>query len=427
MKARQIIFASLTLSAALVANSTCSKAQQPPPAATTGTVPPVAQTAIATPEERELYTEAARNSWNFVNSITEPTTGLARAHARYSYVTLWDVAGSIAANYVAHELAFINDATYDAHISQILSTLSTIDLFDKGAFNRTYDAKTGRMVDNASHLSSVGAGFSSVDIGRLLIWLRIISTKQPKYAPLAAQIVRRLDMSKLLDDGFLRGIDVDPRGRSRSDFQETEIGYQQYSLSGFAMWGARVDRSGLDVKQNVAVVNIMGTRLLTDDRGNDRVMSEPYIMLGIELGYRSPELRYQASQVLAAQNARYQRTRLVTAVTEDALPDPPYYFYYYSLWHNGRPFMVEGKGQNQVVERPRWVSSKAAFGWNAVFPNPYTALLLQTVQPARTANGWGAGVYEGTLKPTGIPSLNTAAMIMEAALYKIRGRPIYSN
>ena len=427
MKARQIIFASLTLSAAVVANSTCSKAQQPPPSATTGAVPAAAQTAIATPEERELYTEAARNSWNFVNSITEPTTGLARAHARYSYVTLWDVAGSIAANYVAHELAFINDATYDAHISQILSTLSTIDLFDKGAFNRTYDAKTGRMVDNASHLSSVGAGFSSVDIGRLLIWLRIISTKQPKYAPLAAQIVRRLDMSKLLDDGFLRGIDVDPRSGSRSDFQETEIGYQQYSLSGFAMWGARVDRSGLDVKQNVAVVNIMGTRLLTDDRGNDRVMSEPYIMLGIELGYRSPELRYQASQVLAAQNARYQRTRLVTAVTEDALPDPPYYFYYYSLWHNGRPFMVEGKGQNQVVERPRWVSSKAAFGWNAVFPNPYTALLLQTVQPARTANGWGAGVYEGTLKPTGIPSLNTAAMIMEAALYKIRGRPIYSN
>ncbi|HZF74012.1 MAG TPA: DUF3131 domain-containing protein [Gemmatimonadaceae bacterium] len=427
MKARQIIFASLTLSAAVVANSTCSKAQQPPPSATTGAVPAAAQTAIATPEERDVYTEAARNSWNFVNSITEPTTGLARAHARYSYVTLWDVAGSIAANYVAHELAFINDETYDAHISKILSTLSTVDLFDKGALNRTYDAKTGRMVDNASHLSSVGAGFSSVDIGRLLIWLRILSTKQPKYAPLAAQIVRRLDMSKLLDDGFLRGIDVDPRGRSRSDFQETEIGYQQYSLSGFAMWGARVDRSGLDVKQNVRVVNIMGTRLLTDDRGNDRVMSEPYIMLGIELGYRSPELRYQASQVLAAQNARYQRTRLVTAVTEDALPDPPYYFYYYSLWHNGRPFMVEGKGQNQVVERPRWVSSKAAFGWNAVFPNPYTALLLQTVQPARTANGWGAGVYEGTLKPTGIPSLNTAAMIMEAALYKIRGRPIYSN
>src|SRR5438105_12108409 len=107
-------------------------------------------------------------------SITEPSTGLARAHARYAYVTLWDIAGVVAANYVAHELTFINDATYDAHITRILSTLSAIDLFDKVAFNRTYGAKTGRMVDNASHLSSVGAGFSSVDIGRLLIWLRII-------------------------------------------------------------------------------------------------------------------------------------------------------------------------------------------------------------------------------------------------------------
>src|SRR5437868_1023929 len=186
MKARQIIFASLTLSAAVVTNSTCSKAQQPPPSRTTGAAPAVAQPAAVTARERQIFTDAARDSWNFVNSITEPTTGLARAHARYSYVTLWDIAGIIAANYVAHELAFINDATYDAHISQILSTLSTIDLFDKGAFNRTYDAKTGRMVDNGSHISTIGAGFSSVDSGRLLIWLLIISTKQPKYEPLAA-------------------------------------------------------------------------------------------------------------------------------------------------------------------------------------------------------------------------------------------------
>ena len=65
------------------------------------------------------------------------------------------------------------------------------------------------------------------------------------------------------------------------------------------------------------------------------------------------------------------------------------------------------------------------FGWNAVLPSAYTQLLVRTVQPAGTANGWGGGVYEGTSKPTGIPSLNTAAMIMESALYKIRGRQIY--
>jgi hypothetical protein len=417
---------------AVAGNSSCSSGQQRVPGVNNGaaTAPaPIQQQAstnVVTPQEQQLYLDAARTSWNFVNRITEPSTGLARAHATYSYVTLWDIAGVIAANYTAHELGFINDATYDSHIQRILSTLSTIDLFDRAAFNRIYDAKTGRMVDNGGKISATGAGWSSVDIGRLLIWLRVLTVKQPKYAPLATQIVRRLDMRKLLDDGDLRGLSVDPKTGKRQTFIENEIGYQQYALSGFAMWGTRVSRDGLDVRSDVAPINVFGVRLLVTSPGNDRVMSEPFIMLGMETGFRTPDLARQAAQVLAAQAARYQRTRIVTAVTEDAMPDPPYYFYYYSVYHRGKPFVVESL-DDKVVERPRWVSSKAAFGWNAVLPNAYTQLLLRTVQPAGTPNGWGSGVYEDTLRPTGVPSLNTAALIMESALYKTRGRPILAN
>jgi hypothetical protein len=428
MRSGRILVAIALVSSAVSTFSACSKAQQPPPprkGTQPATQPVVAPT--ASPQERQLYLDAARTSWNFVNSITEPSTGLARAHATYSYVTLWDVAGVIAANYVAHELGFINDIAFDAHIGRILSTLSTVDLFDRRAFNRIYDAKTARMVDNASKISNVGAGWSSVDIGRLLIWLRVIATKYPKYGPLATQIVKRLDMSKLLKDGYLQGVDVDPKTGQRKDFTETEIGYQQYALYGFALWGAKVNSDGLDVRSDVNSVNVLGVRLLTDSRGNDRVMSEPFIMLGLEPGYRSVEMQRQAGQVLAAQAARYQRTGIVTAASEDALPDPPWYFYYYSIYHRGKAFTIEGVGDNAYVDRPRWVSSKAAFGWNAVLPNAYTQLVLRTVQPARTLNGWGSGVYEGTLKPTGVPSLNTAALIMESALYKIRGRPLLAN
>jgi hypothetical protein len=424
MRLKQILVCFAVPLGALVGSSACSKAQQPP---ISGAQRPAAAGPAVSAAESQLYLNAARTSWNFVNRITEPATGLARAHANYANVTLWDVAGSIAANFVARDLGFIDATTYDSHISRILSTLSTVDLFDKSAFNRIYDAKTGRMVDNASKISTVGAGYSSVDIGRLLVWLRIVSFKDPKYAPLATQIVRRLDMRKLLDDGFLRGVDVDPVTKSRDEFNETEVGYQQYALSGFSMWGAHVNNGGLDVKKNVSTVNVNGVRILTDSRGNDRVMSEPYIMIGLELGYRTPDLRAQAGQVLAAQAARYQQTGIVTAVTEDALPDPPYYFYYYSVWHHGNSFVVEGPGEDKVVDRPRWVSSKAAFGWNAVLPSAYTQLVLRTVQPAGTAAGWGSGVYEGTQRPTGVPSLNTAALIMESAYFKIRGKPIYSN
>jgi hypothetical protein len=413
----------------LAGTSACSNGgQQPVPGAvdTAPALPPPIAQVVVTPQERQLYLDAARTSWNLVNRITEPSTGLARAHARYAYVTLWDIAGVIAANYTAHELAFIDDATYDRHIQRILATLSSVDLYDKTAFNRIYDAQTGRMVDNAGKISNVGAGWSSVDIGRLLVWLRIVSVKQPKYLPLATQVVRRLNMSKVLDDGLLQGLQVDPKTGKKQTFTEDEIGYQQYALSGFSMWGARVNPDGLDVRRNVAAINVMGVRLLMSSPGNDRVMSEPFIMIGMETGFRTADIARQATQVLAAQTARYQQLKIVTAVTEDALPDPPYYFYYYSVYHRGNPFVVESL-DDKIVENPRWVSAKAAFGWNAILPNAYTQLLVRTVRPAGTPDGWGSGVYEDTLRPTGVPSLNTAALIMESALYKTRGRPILAN
>ncbi len=429
MRSRKFPFVFSLMMGVVAGTSACSNGgQQPVPGAvdTAPAPPPPIVPVVVTPQERQLYLDAARTSWNLVNRITEPSTGLARAHAKYSYVTLWDIAGAIAANYTAHELAFIDDATYDAHIQRILATLSTVDLFDKKAFNRTYDAKTGRMVDNANKISNVGAGWSSVDIGRLLVWLRIISVKQPKYTPLATQVVRRLNMSELLEDGNLRGFQVDPVTGKSSSFTEDEIGYQQYALSGFSMWGAKVNPDGLDVRRNVAAINVLGVRLLMSSPGNDRVMSEPFIMLGMETGFRTADIARQAAQVLAAQTARYQRTRIVTAVTEDALPDPPYYFYYYSVYHRGKSFVVESL-DDKSVERPRWVSSKAAFGWNAVLPSAYTQLVMRTVRPAGTPDGWGSGVYEDTLQPTVVPSLNTAALIMESALYKTRGRPILAN
>jgi hypothetical protein len=427
MRSRKLSF--VLMMSAVAGISACSNSGQqsvPGSVDTAPAAPPPMVQVVVTPQERQLYLDAARTSWNFVNRITEPSTGLARAHARYSYVTLWDIAGVIAANYAAHEFAFIDDATYDAHIQRILATLSTVDLYDKKAFNRTYDAKTGRMVDNANKISNVGAGWSSVDIGRLLVWLRIISAKQPKYAPLATQVVRRLNMSELLEDGQLRGLQVDPKTGKSKTFTEDEIGYQQYALSGFQMWGAKVNPDGLDVRKNVAAINVLGVRLLISSPGNDRVMSEPFIMLGMETGFRTADIARQAAQVLAAQTARYEQSRIVTAVTEDALPDPPYYFYYYSVYHRGKSFVVESL-DDKTVERPRWVSSKAAFGWNAVLPNTYTQLVLRTVRPAGTPDGWGSGVYEDTLQPTGVPSLNTAALIMESALYKTRGRPILAK
>lgn len=374
-------------------------------------------------DERQLFLNAARIAWRFADRNYQPSTGLSRAHDTYQYVTLWDVASGLAATYSAHELGFIADAVYSQRIQRALSTLASADLFDNAAFNKSYDSETGKMIDRAQQSSSRGYGWSATDIGRLLTWLRIISVNQPRFATQAASIVKRLDMSRLIKGGYVQGEDLDPSTGVVRSYPEGRIGYEQYTAAGLALWGYRAENA-LDARINALPVSVMGVSIVADKRGDERITSEPYIMMGMETGWYSPELRQQAWRVLAAQEARYKLTGILTMVSEDALPDPPFYFYYYDVYRQGRPFAVDAPAGGGYVERPRWVSSKAAFAWHALLPSPYTLAVLLAVQPSAIGGrGWGAGVYEGSLRPTGSPSLDTAALILEAAVYNLRGRP----
>jgi hypothetical protein len=370
----------------------------------------------------------ARSAWAFVERNYQPSTGLARAHDTYQYVTIWDVASTFAATYSAHELGLVSDAVYNQRIQRGLTTLSTMELFDGAAFNKSYDSKTGRMIDRNQRISSKGYGWSVTDIGRLLTWLRIIAVNQPQFAPQATAIVNRLNFGRLIDaDGYLRGQDVEPRTGQIRLYTEGRMGYEQYAAAGLAVWGHRADKA-LDARLNAQPVSVFGVSIVADKRGDERITSEPYIMMGMETGWYSPELRQQAWRVLAAQEARYKSTGTITMVSEDALPDPPWYFYYYDVYRQGRTFAVDAHSGQGYVESPRWISSKAAFAWHALLPSPYTMLVLQAVQPSLIAGkGWGAGVYEGTLKPTGDASLNTAALILEAAAYNLRGHPFLQS
>jgi hypothetical protein len=374
-------------------------------------------------DERQLFLDAARLAWAFADRNYQPSTGLFRAHDTYQYVTLWDIASGLAATHSAHELGFISDQVYNQRVQRVLNTLATADLFENAAFNRSYDSKTGKMIDRKQRISSRGYGWSVTDIGRLLIWLRILAVNQPQFATQAANIVKRLDMSRLIKDGYLQSEDLSPTTGALHPFQEGRIGYEQYTAAGLALWGHRAENA-LNARLNAVPASVLGVSIVADKRGDERITSEPYIMMGMETGWYSPELRQQAWRVLAAQEARYRTTGILTMVSEDALPDPPYYFYYYDVYRQGRPFVVDGPTGGPFVESPRWISSKAAFAWHALLPSPYTLSVLQAVQGAALpGRGWGAGVYEGSLRPTGDASLNTAALIMEAAVYNLRGHP----
>jgi hypothetical protein len=370
--------------------------------------------------------DAARSAWAFVERNYVASTGLARAHDSYQYVTIWDVASLLAASYAARELGLLDDRLYHQRTQRVLTTLASMPLFDGAAYNKFYDSQTGRMVGRDLRPSSKGVGWSALDMGRFLVWLRIVAVNHPQHMAQATAIVNRLDMRRLIKGGYIQGEDIAPRSGVRRMYQEGKMGYEQYAAAGFALWGFRAD-SSLDVRVNALPVIVHGVSLFADKRGNERITSEPYIMLGLETGWYSPELRTQAWRVLSAQEARYRSTGTITMASEDALPDPPFFFYYYNIYREGRSFAVDAAGRQGWVEKPRWISTKAAFAWHALLPSPYTLIALQAVQPAGAGGrGWGAGVYERSLQPTGTPGINTEAVVLEAALYHQRGSPFLS-
>lgn len=381
----------------------------------------LARASLVFQEDRRLYTDAAATAWAYVDRHYRPSTGLIEPTSGYRYATVWDIASGLSALYAAHELKLLSTADYNLRVSKALDTLTTAALFDEGGFNKLYSTTTGQMVGTDGRATSRGFGWSALDIGRLLVWLKIVAEHQPQHRDAATKIVSRLAMDRIVTGGYLYGEDLDQAGAVRR-YQEGRIGYEQYAAHGFALWGASPVRA-LRLHENSIPITIMDVPLPVDIRGGDRLTSDPLVLMGLELGW-DMETEQVALQFLRVQEARYRNTGLVTLTGEDAVDIAPHFFYYYCAYTNGKAFGIDVQDRRAVVDGPRWVSAKAAFAWHVLRPSAYTDLTVQAVSRARGAAGWSSGVYEGSHAPTGAPNINTAAVILTAALVHAHGGPV---
>jgi hypothetical protein len=373
--------------------------------------------------DARLWAEAAAYAWRFVDAQHQSATGLVNSVVGYPYATIWDIGSTIAAYYAGHELGLLARAEYDERMTRLLGTLQRAELFDGGAFNKNYRTRTGAAAGRNDREDDRGArpyGWSATDLGRLLVWLRIVADAHPAHRPAAEAVVARLDLSRLVRDGYLHGEDIGSSGVRRR-YQEGRAGYEQYAASGFALWGARAEQA-LELAANTQPITVLGVQLLADHRGDAHMTSEPFIMMGLELGW-TPDMRAQAWRMLEAQRRRYERTGTMTIVSEDAMPVAPHYFYYYTIHEDGADFAVRAMTVQRNLDGPRWVSTKGAFGWHALLPSEYTRRAVDFVAPARADYGWGSGVFESNGRSTGSQNINTAAVVLTAALYVRTGRP----
>lgn len=398
--------------------------------------PPVEEEPVATPEpppplfeapaEDSVYQEAIRTAWAYVEWQYQPGTGLVNSVIRYPYATIWDIGSSLAAHYCGYELGLISWEQYETRMARALETLQELPLHAGVAFNKNYEIARGFPAgrnDRDRPPRADGYGWSATDLGRLLVWLRIIAENHPEFADEAEAVVQRLDFETLLGNGYLRGGASTAAGTRT--YQEGRIGYEQYAAAGFALWG-HVPRRALNWEANVEPIEVAGVPLLTDRRPGAHLTSEPFFLMGIELGWWDDDWLDQARQVLAAQEARYDLTGQLTMVSEDAIPKAPYFFYYYTLQDDDTAFAVRALGPSIPEPEPRWLSTKAAFAWHALFPRPYTWRVVDRIagRAGSTTAGWSSGLYEETLTPTGGQNINTAAVVLEAELYRRYREPL---
>ena len=407
----------LLIGAAMLAGaSACTNAQgdtREPASSTTVAAAPAAPRRELTAAERQFYTDMAKSAWRFLDTNYKPATGFVSATADWANTTIWDIGGQFLAFRAAKELGLITQDEFDKRMKKALSTLEKAPLYRDIAYNKTYSTTTGGIGEGGSH------GFAATDLGRFLAALKIVSTHEPQLSAQIERVVKRIDMSKIVKGGYLYGTLQGSRGQPWT-FQEGRIGYEQYVARGFAEWGADV-ANALDVTKNGRPKKVYGVEILEDTRWQDRLLSEPFVLYGLEFGLTGA-YRDLAANVLKAQQARFDSTGKMTIVSEDASTLPPHYFYYYCVYCSGKPFSIDVSTPGKTLDGPRWVSTKAAFGWHAIMPSEYTKKAIDFVSAANDPNkGWASGVMEDTRQSTKSWDVNTAAVLLEVAYYQLRG------
>jgi hypothetical protein len=377
------------------------------------TPPPAPLTAAQIAETMD----AARLAWRYFERNYNQVTGLVNATPNWTNTSMWDIGGQLIATHAAKELGLITPAEYDKRTTKTLATLETLPLFRGLAFNKLYSTQKEAFGNGAR------TGWSATDLGRLLLALKIVATRDPQFAAQAQRIAHRNDFRAIVADGYLNGQMIGSNGQPWT-FQEGRIGYEQYAAAGFNQWGANANNAS-QLLLNEEPGNVLGVSLPYDKRYNDRLLSEPFILMGLELGLPA-DMRDLAARLLQAQEARFKSTGQMTIVSEDAVGVPPEYFYYYCVICNRKPFVIDLSTPGKERDNPRWVSTKGAYGWDAIMPSDYTRRAIAFVAPAKDAKtGWASGIYEGTGGSTKTVDINTSAVMLEIALYKLRGsRPL---
>ncbi|MBI9113073.1 DUF3131 domain-containing protein [Maridesulfovibrio ferrireducens] len=363
--------------------------------------------------------KTAKTAWTYFENNWNPETGLADSVSGFHFTTLWDTASYLLGLISAHKLEIISDNTFHSRMTKALDSLATIPLYNGELPNKAYDTKSLSMTDYQNQPSETGTGWSAIDIGRLFVPFNVIIYEYSQYTPKVRKIISRWNFSRMFIKGQLFGVTY-KNGIEQLN-QEGRLGYEEYVSKSFALLGFDISEA-YNYLDHTGFVEIEGVKVPVDIRSSARfgahtyALSEPYILDGLEFGwdYFSNEFSYR---IYLAQEKRWENTGILTAVTETALNEDPY-FTYNTVFGEGKPWACL---TSEGLESAKWrtVSTKAIFGWNSLYDTAYTKMLLEkTLQLTTDKNGFYAGTYENDGRINSVNTCNTNGVILEALCYR---------
>lgn len=377
----------------------------------------------------------ARRAWKYFENNTQPT-GLANAVDRYPSATMWDTASYLAAIVAARELALITPAAADERLRNLVTTLGKLSFFRGELPNKVYHTVTLAKSDYANRPGEIG--YSALDLGRLLIWLKIARERYAQHAPAIDDFVKRWKFDNVVDPkGMMFGALIDKDGKT-SYVQEGRLGYEEYSAKGFELWGHSTELASRP--EPYSTTPIYCVEVPYDSRDprkyyqHNYVVSESFVLDGIEFNWDKPLDRNTTAgrhtnawmadfgtRVYQAQENRWRATGILTARSEHQLESDPY-FVYDTVFSDGYPW-------NTITDTGRYVpqfaavSVKAALGMWVLWRTPYTDTLYNAIEKQYDEQrGYHEGLLENGKGPIRAYTANNNGIMLETLLFKATGK-----
>ncbi|RJE78725.1 DUF3131 domain-containing protein [Paracoccus sp. JM45] len=363
----------------------------------------------------------ARIAWTYFQNNTNPTTGLANSVQDYPSTTMWETGSYVIAILSAERLNLIASDEAEDRIAKVVDSLGKMRLFQDILPNKAYNTRTLELVDYGNKPSKLGLGWSALDVARIMSALALAQNAHPALAPAITGVLDGWSLDRMVRDGELIGTNVSA-GEVREN-QEGRVGYEQYAAKAMMLHGYDVYRA-YEVRDNFMIQKVLDQPIPVDTRMHRArtpafVVSEPYLFDGLEFGFDARSHRF-ATAIYLAQQARYEQTGKLTAVTESHLSEEPF-FAYSTVWGGGSDWAVL-TFQGDRIDSMRTMATKAAFGWDALFGTDYTENLVDAIIPVVDAEkGWPEGLYEATGLVNGSITANTNAVVLASLSFKATG------